>query len=435
MDAIEQFYHRHPYPQVDRVEFDLTLIDRLFYQGRRCGRHHAPIRSGASFRLLVAGCGTREAVMWALCAPNAQVDAVDLSADSIAIARHLAEQLGIADRITFTQGDLASGVGMSGQYDMISSFGVLHHLPDPGAGLATLRSHLAPHGVMALMMYTHTNRRPLQEARRVVELLTGEAGLPVESTPRLTSAALSLCQIGAGQPNRLQHVFQSGLRDHAVHPAQFADTLLNPREVSYSIPEFVELLDAHNLELLGPVNPSAWKPLSLIPPDQHEAFLALPMIEQMEIADLLTSPLLWALVGHPEPIQRPCDDDEALFWRRVPLPLEAGHWPVNQLRVEPRPQWAGIQCRALEQDRVTLTRDPRYPQVYHKVAQAMVAGIDGKRTLEELSIAAAESEGTEFPLIKHTLAKYWRRMLDEQGFTAIDLTRCDTCPHRCAPPA
>ena len=38
-------------------------------------------------------------------------------------------------------------------FDLIVSSGVLHHLPNPGAGLRALREVLKPHGVMSLMLY------------------------------------------------------------------------------------------------------------------------------------------------------------------------------------------------------------------------------------------------------------------------------------------
>lgn len=431
MDEIEHFYHRHPYPQVDQVEYDLNLVDHLFYLAHRCGALRAARRSGRPGRLLVAGCGTREAVMWALCAPHFQIDAVDLSADSIAIASKLAEQLGVRDRIQFTRGRLEEGAGMDGTYDLISSFGVLHHLPDPGAGLARLKRALAPDGVMALMMYSHTNRRPLQEARRVVELLAEAPGLPTDRGEHTEAVALSLCQTGATQPNRLQGVFRSGVHDFDTHRAQFADTLLNPREVSYSVPELRDLLERHGLAFLGPVVPADWRPLHLLPPQAHASFQSLPLVEQMEIADLLTSPLLWVLAGHPEDRRRPCDTEASLFWSRVPMPLEAGTWPVSRLRVAEAPVPVRLDAHALDEDRVMLRRNPRHRGVFHRIARHMVERIDGTSTLEALAVAAAEAEGTRFELVSETLARYWRRIIDELALATPDVTRCSGCPQRC----
>lgn len=424
MDAIAQFYQRYPYPQVGGVEYDEGLVDRLLYLSHRCGDHRAPLASEAGGRILVAGCGTREAIMWALSAPGYTVDAVDLSGESLSIARDLAGRLGVADRIRFTEGRLDDGDGMEGQYDLISSFGVLHHLPDPAAGLAKLKDHLAPRGVMALMLYTHTNRRPLQEARRVIELLT-----PPEPDAR-AQGALSLCQVGASQGGRLQPVWKLGLAQHEQHHAQFADVLLNPREISYSVPEAKAFVEAAGLDFLGPVKPAAWKPLHLIPHAQHARFLELPLIEQMEITDLLCSPLLWFLAGHPGGDPRPCDDDDDLFWSRVPMATEAGAWPVSSAGVGPQPVPLPYKSQPVDGDRVALYRDPQASRVYHRIALAMIRRVDGAHTLREIAEAAAQEEGTQFELVAHTLKRYWQQMLDEQALVTPDVTRCHRCPAR-----
>ncbi|MFT5172264.1 MAG: hypothetical protein ACI8W7_000428, partial [Gammaproteobacteria bacterium] len=39
------------------------------------------------------------------------------------------------------------------EFDLIVSSGVLHHLPDPGAGLRKLKAVLLPHGVMSIAVY------------------------------------------------------------------------------------------------------------------------------------------------------------------------------------------------------------------------------------------------------------------------------------------
>jgi 2-polyprenyl-3-methyl-5-hydroxy-6-metoxy-1,4-benzoquinol methylase len=430
VDAIERFYHQHPYPQVDQVEVDRNLVDHLRYLAHRCGANPAPRTSNESGRLLVAGCGTREAVMWALCAPQYEVHAVDLSADSLAIAEHLATQLGVADRIRFTQGRLDRGDGMEGPYDFISSFGVLHHLPDPERGFAQLASVLAPEGVMAVMVYSHTNRRPIQEAQRIIGLMSAGSPPAAESVEDAESVAVELCRTGAHQTHRLQEIFRKGLGYHASDRPHFADTLLNPREVSYSVPELSALLERHGLGLLGPVVPPAWRPLHLIPPSLHERFLALPMLERMEIADLLVSPLLWVLAGHPSSVRRACDGDGDLFWDRVPLPLDAATWPVHRLRVADQPVPVRIVAESWGEDRVKLHRNPLYPGLFHRIARRMADGVDGRRTLRELARAAATAEGTTLDLVAPTLADYWRTMIDDLGLFTPDVSRCSGCPQR-----
>ena len=48
-----------------------------------------------------------------------------------------------------------------------------------------------------------------------------------------------LIERGANTSNRLQGVFQRAFGETKDNPQQFADTMLNPREVSYTIPSLI----------------------------------------------------------------------------------------------------------------------------------------------------------------------------------------------------
>ena len=72
---------------------------------------------------------------------GARVTAVDLSEVSLNIARQRAEVMGVADRITFYHGSvetLCEFLPPRDRYDLIYSFGVLHHTPDPDMAMFEL---------------------------------------------------------------------------------------------------------------------------------------------------------------------------------------------------------------------------------------------------------------------------------------------------------
>jgi ubiquinone/menaquinone biosynthesis C-methylase UbiE len=105
-------------------------------------------------RVLELGCGIgTDTINFARA--GARVTAVDLSAESLKMARQRAETFGLADRIRFYQAD---GEELSRQvpvepYDLVYSFGVIHHTPHPGRAVAELRRYLAPGGVAKIMVY------------------------------------------------------------------------------------------------------------------------------------------------------------------------------------------------------------------------------------------------------------------------------------------
>jgi 2-polyprenyl-3-methyl-5-hydroxy-6-metoxy-1,4-benzoquinol methylase len=79
---------------------------------------------------------------------GAQVTTVDLSEKSMALARQRAEVFGLTDRIRFCPGnaeELTTFVPVE-PYDLIYSFGVIHHTPHPDAVLEQLRKYAHPPG-------------------------------------------------------------------------------------------------------------------------------------------------------------------------------------------------------------------------------------------------------------------------------------------------
>ncbi len=88
----------------------------------------------------------------------------------MAVARARAEARGLAN--IAVQGSLLdlAGVGL-GPFDYIDCCGVLHHLPDPAAGLAALVSVLAPGGGMGLMVYAPHGRTGVYMLQDALALL------------------------------------------------------------------------------------------------------------------------------------------------------------------------------------------------------------------------------------------------------------------------
>ncbi|MBN1359570.1 MAG: class I SAM-dependent methyltransferase [Sedimentisphaerales bacterium] len=86
---------------------------------------------------------------------GAHVTAVDLSEASLAVAQRRASVFGLQDRITFHQADaerLSETVPVE-TYDLVYSFGVIHHTPQPHKALDEVRKYMGPDSVLKLMVY------------------------------------------------------------------------------------------------------------------------------------------------------------------------------------------------------------------------------------------------------------------------------------------
>jgi SAM-dependent methyltransferase len=165
--------------------FDETSIDlvREYWNRRPCNLRHSPAPVGtreyfdqvearkylvephiprfaqyprwAGKRVLEIGCGIGTDTM-NFARAGAQVTAVDLSARSLELARQRAVVFGLEKQITFVEADAErlSQFVAPAAYDLVYSFGVIHHTPHPQRALEQIRAHFTgPHTTLKLMVY------------------------------------------------------------------------------------------------------------------------------------------------------------------------------------------------------------------------------------------------------------------------------------------
>src|SRR6202162_1505396 len=86
---------------------------------------------------------------------GARVTAVDLTEKSLELARRRAKVFGLEDRIQFFQAnaeELSSYVPPD-TYDLVYSFGVIHHTPHPERVLEEVRQYVRPGSTVKIMVY------------------------------------------------------------------------------------------------------------------------------------------------------------------------------------------------------------------------------------------------------------------------------------------
>lgn len=101
--------------------------------------------------ILDAGCGTGAmAVDFARAMPSAQIVGVDLTPESVRIARAYAREAGVRN-VTFHVGRVEDLGGES--FDLAHSWGVLHHTPSPWRSFAAVWSAVRPGGFVRVGVY------------------------------------------------------------------------------------------------------------------------------------------------------------------------------------------------------------------------------------------------------------------------------------------
>jgi 2-polyprenyl-3-methyl-5-hydroxy-6-metoxy-1,4-benzoquinol methylase len=163
VDAVRDYWNRRPcnvrhsrQPIGSREYFDEVDARRCFVEPHIPSFAEFPRWSGK--RVLEIGCGIgTDTIRFAHA--GAHVTAVDLSEKSIDLARRRAAVYGVEDRIEFYRADAEhlSDVVPAEPYDLVYSFGVIHHTPHPDKAIDQIRHHYVDErSVVKLMLY---NRR------------------------------------------------------------------------------------------------------------------------------------------------------------------------------------------------------------------------------------------------------------------------------------
>lgn len=233
-EDVHAFYERMPYPA------PLTSLDkeRELYKNpdRRRSIFHRmwptePLRGNQE--ILVAGCGTSQAARHALREPAARVTAIDISEASLNHTRKLQQKYNL-ENLELHQLSIAGIQNFGRTFDQIVCTGVLHHLPDPDAGLRALRDVLNPQGAMHLMVYAAYGRAGIYMIKEYCRLL----GIG-SSDDELRELGATLAGLSPDHP--IAGVMR-GATDFR-HPDALADALLHPIDRAYTVPQLYDWLE------------------------------------------------------------------------------------------------------------------------------------------------------------------------------------------------
>ncbi len=106
-------------------------------------------------RVLEIGCGIGTDTI-NLARAGARVTALDLSEASLTIARKRADVFGLSERIRFYCGDAEEldRVVPIEPYDLVYSFGVIHHTPHPDRVVQHIKKYMTPRSELRVMVYS-----------------------------------------------------------------------------------------------------------------------------------------------------------------------------------------------------------------------------------------------------------------------------------------
>ncbi|MFN8615374.1 MAG: methyltransferase domain-containing protein [Vampirovibrionales bacterium] len=247
--------------------------------------------------ILVAGCGCNQAAKLAYAHPKARVVGVDMSQSSLAHAHFLKEKHQLSN-LTLHCLDLHQVSTLTdtpdGQFDLIISTGVLHHLPDPLTGLKALKPALRSNGTMVLMVYGLYGRMGLYAMQQAFQLMG--LGQTKDDVALVRSVLKGLPATHPVQP-MLQHNLDMN------YDAGVVDMFLHPMDHGFSVTDCLEWIHNAGLAFQGWLDPFDYEASAWITDSAVKAKIqALPKPQQWQVMELLNGGIRThtMLACHPE---------------------------------------------------------------------------------------------------------------------------------------
>ena len=187
--------------------------------------------------ILIAGCGTNQAAVFAYNNPEARVVGVDISQASLDHQRFLKDKYGLAN-LELHLLPIEQLPTLGRQFDLVVSTGVLMVMADPLAGMTALAECVRPDGAVAIMVYAKYGRAGVTLLQSVFrELGLGQD----EDSVRMVRLAMS--SLGPDHPVRSYFKIANDLE----YDAGLVDTFLIGRELTYSVDDCLELIEGAGL--------------------------------------------------------------------------------------------------------------------------------------------------------------------------------------------
>lgn len=252
---VRSLYERFPYPTPsgDLEAIRQGQVLELGYPSFFFHKYWPRAEYREDLDILVAGCGTLQAARYAAAHPRARVTGIDLSEASLENTRTAARRHGL-DNLEVRRLAVEDAPDLDRAFDLVVSTGVIHHLPDPAAGLKALRAVVRPDGRCYLMLYAPHGRDAIYYLQ---DLLAG-LGHDSESLDEQGLEALTRLVETLPAEHPLWH--RRRQFPDLTQPAELVDYLLHPRDRPYTLAECRALLDECGFVLQDVFNRAHYAP-------------------------------------------------------------------------------------------------------------------------------------------------------------------------------
>jgi ubiquinone/menaquinone biosynthesis C-methylase UbiE len=253
--------------------------------------------------ILDVGCGSGYKMLaLAEANPEAKIVGIDLSAQSIELAKNRLEFHGKGDRAEFFVMAIEDLPTLGMTFDYINCDDVLYLLDDLVSGLSSLKAVLNPQGLIRGNLHSSIQRVFFYRAQELFKMM----GLMDENPGELEVGIVR--DLMKSLKDNVQLKSQTWKTKHEHNEEWFFMNYLFQRDKGFTIPELFQALQGADLEFVSMVNWRYWEPLDLFQDaDDLPAFLAMSLPElgiedKLRFVELLHCPsrLLDFWCAHPD---------------------------------------------------------------------------------------------------------------------------------------
>ena len=232
-DLVAHQYEKWQYPEpIQNLEtwlsgswqwFDPSHAHRILWPDR-------PLQ--ADLDILIAGCGTNQAAVFAYTNRASKVVAIDVSQPSLDHSKYLKDKYALKN-LELRLLPIEEVPTLKQDFDLIISTGVLHHLAEPKVGMKALADVLRPDGVAAIMLYARYGRAGVE----MMQAIFREMGLGQDDESlRMVKAAIA--SLAASHPVK----GYVSIAPDLAFDAGMVDTFLHGRDRSYTVEDCLDLV-------------------------------------------------------------------------------------------------------------------------------------------------------------------------------------------------
>jgi SAM-dependent methyltransferase len=396
-DVVARQYEKWQYPEpIQNLEtwlsnnwqwFDPSHAHRILWPDR-------PLQPDLD--ILIAGCGTNQAAVFAYTNRASKVVAIDVSQPSLDHSKYLKDKYALKN-LELRLLPIEEAPTLEQKFDLIVSTGVLHHMAEPKVGMKALADCLKPDGVAAIMLYARYGRAGVE----LLQAIFRDLGLK-QDEESLRIVKETIAALAPSHPVKSYISIAPDLQ----FDAGLVDTFLHGRDRSYTVEDCLDLVDSAGLVFQDWFLKTSYYPPTLTEPSSgfYAAVNQLPAAKMWAVMERIKTlnACHFFLATHAD---RPAESYRIDFAAGNAL----DYVPLMRLR-------CGVSGQEIFRPGWRITLDPTH--------LAFAQHVDGERTIRDIAERVAQS-GVLSPANQAELEYIGLELFEglwRMDFIAIDLS-------------